>query len=364
MTNEYHTPVMLAEALEGLAIRPEGVYVDVTFGGGGHSRAILDRLGEEGHLYAFDQDSDAAAVAANFPAYGGDPGDPGNPDDSLRISQDLFGSDKSWKSKEDLQDLQDFAKRENNSPRFTFFNENFRHMKSFLRLHGVRQVDGILADLGVSSHQFDVAERGFSTRLDGDLDMRMDARNPLTAADLVNSLSEEELARLLRLYGELPNARQMAKAIVQFRDRSSEFGGIRTTMELREAVQKHLPRGAENKYLAMLFQALRIEVNGELEALKALLQQSAELLVPGGRLVVISYHSLEDRLVKNFMRAGNFDGTVEKDFYGNPLSPMRQVKKCAASAAEVAANNRSRSAMLRVGEKMGVESGKSKVESE
>ncbi len=310
MTNEYHTPVMLAEALEGLAIRPEGTYVDVTFGGGGHSCAIMEHLGAEGRLYAFDQDEDAAR----------------------RVESG------EW--------------RVESGERFTFIHENFRHLKNFLRLYGVRSVDGILADLGVSSHQFDVAERGFSTRFDGELDMRMDARNPVSAREIVSTADEDELTRLFRLYGELPNARQMAKAIVQFRSRKAEVGGICTTGDLKEAVSHHLPKGMENKYLAMLFQALRIEVNGELEALKALLQQSAELLVPGGRLVVISYHSLEDRLVKNFMRAGNFEGVVEKDFYGNPLSPLRQVRKCTASAEELAVNNRSRSAMLRVAERV------------
>ena len=303
MTNEYHTPVMLAEAIEGLAIRPEGTYVDVTFGGGGHSRAILSALGAEGHLYAFDQDEDACANALD-------------------------------------------------DPRFTLIGENFKHLKAFLRLHGVRRVDGVLADLGVSSHQFDVAERGFSTRFDGALDLRMDRRTPMTAADLVNNSSEEELARLLRLYGELPNARQMARAIVKWRTENGERREITTTSDLKEAVAKHLPRGMENKYLAMLFQALRIEVNGELEALKVMLQQAGELLVEGGRLVVISYHSLEDRLVKNYMRSGNFEGTVEKDFYGNPLSPMRMVRKCTATDEEVAENNRARSAMLRVAEKV------------
>ena len=295
--------------MEGLALRPEGTYVDVTFGGGGHSRAILERLGPEGRLIAFDQDEDAHANA--------------------------------------IED-----------PRFTLIGENFRHMKSFLRLHGVRQVDGILADLGVSSHQFDTAERGFSTRLDGILDMRMDRQAPLSARELVNNAGEEELARILKQYGELPNARQMARAIVRARAERE----IVTTGDLREAVQHHLPRAAssrggslENKYLAMLFQALRIEVNGELEALKAMLQQSAELLVESGRLVVISYHSLEDRLVKNFMRSGNFEGVVEKDFYGNPLSPIRQVMKCSASEEEVVFNNRARSARLRVGEKLPVE---------
>ena len=296
---------MLTEAMDGLSIRPDGTYVDVTFGGGGHSRAILERLGEGGRLYAFDQDEDAKA----------------NAECGMM-----------------------------NDERFTFIGENFRYLKNFLRLHGVRKVDGILADLGVSSHQFDVAERGFSTRFDGALDLRMDRRGEVTAADLVNSLDEDELSRLLKLYGELPNAKQMAKAIVKAR----ALKAIATTTDLKEAVALHLPRGMENKYLAMLFQALRIEVNGELEALKEMLQQSVDVLKDGGRLVVISYHSLEDRLVKNFMRSGNFEGEVEKDFYGNVLSPIRMVSRGAiqASEAELAANNRSRSARLRVGERM------------
>jgi len=284
--------------------------VDVTFGGGGHSRAILERLGEGGRLLAFDQDEDAKVESGK-----------------LKVE---------------------------NGVQFDFINENFRYLKSFLRLHGVRQVDGILADLGVSSHQFDVAERGFSTRFDGELDLRMDRRSETTAADLVNTLDEEDLARLLKLYGELPNARQMARAIVKWKVESGERREIKTTGELKEAVQRHLPRGMENKYLAMLFQALRIEVNGELEALKEMLQQASEVLKPGGRLVVISYHSLEDRLVKNFMRSGNFEGEVEKDFYGNVLSPMRMVSHGAvkASEEEVARNNRARSARLRVGERV------------
>ena len=212
----------------------------------------------------------------------------------------------------------------------------------------VRRIDGLLADLGVSSHQFDVAERGFSTRFEGELDLRMDRRGTTTARDIVNSADDAELTRILRLYGELPNARQMAKAIVKARSERE----IATTTDLREAVSRHLPRGMENKYLAMLFQALRIEVNGELEALREMLVQAAEVLQPGGRLAVISYHSLEDRLVKNFMRSGNFEGVVEKDFYGNPLTPMRQVLSTAATPAEVAANSRARSARLRVAEKL------------
>ena len=297
----YHLPVMLNECIEGLNIRPDGTYVDATFGGGGHSRAILSHLGEGGRLIAFDQDADALENAL---------------DDS----------------------------------RFTLLNENFRHMKSFLRLHGVRSVDGVLADLGVSSHQFDVAERGFSTRLNGELDLRMDRRQEMTARDLVNSASEEELTRMLRLYGELPNAYQMAKAICRARMEKE----IVTTFDLRDAVIRHLPRGMENKYLAMLFQALRIEVNGELEALKEMLQQSVDVLVPGGRLVVMSYHSLEDRLVKNFFKAGNFEGEVNKDFYGNPIVPLKPVvrKAITASEEELQVNSRARSAKLRVAEKL------------
>lgn len=297
---EYHLPVMLNECIESLNIRPDGTYVDVTFGGGGHSRAIMERLGPEGRLVGFDQDADALANAI---------------DDS----------------------------------RFVLIHENFRYMKSFLRLQGVRSVDGILADLGVSSHQFDVADRGFSTRLDGELDLRMDRRQELTAKDLVNNADEQELTRLLRLYGELPNAFQMAKAICRARAEKA----IETTFDLREAVSRHLPRGMENKYLAMLFQALRIEVNGELEALQAMLQQALEILKPEGRLVVMSYHSLEDRLVKNFFKTGNFEGKLEKDFYGNPIVPLQLVtrKAVTASEEELQQNNRARSAKLRVAKK-------------
>ncbi len=297
----YHLPVMLNECIEGLSIRPDGTYVDVTFGGGGHSRAVMERLGPDGRLIGFDQDEDALANAI---------------DDS----------------------------------RFTLIHENFRYLKSYLRLHGVRKIDGLLADLGVSSHQFDVADRGFSTRLDGELDLRMDRRQEVTAKELVNSADEVELTRLLRLYGELPNAYQMAKAICKARAEKA----IETTFDLREAVSRHLPRGTENKYLAMLFQALRIEVNGELEALQAMLQQAVEILNPGGRLVVMSYHSLEDRLVKNFFKTGNFEGKLEKDFYGNPIVPLKLVtrKPVTASEEELQQNNRSRSAKLRIAEKL------------
>lgn len=297
----YHRPVMLAECLEGLNIRPGGVYVDVTFGGGGHSRAILALLGEAGRLYAFDRDADANANAIN-------------------------------------------------DPRFCLIHENFMHLRNFLRLHGVRHIDGLLADLGISSHQIDDAQRGFSTRFDGPLDLRMDRRDGLTAADLVNNASPDDLESILRLYGELPNAHHMAQAIVAARDTAP----IETTSQLRAAVEHLLPRGRENKTLAMLFQALRIELNGELEALRQMLQQASEMLNPGGRLCVMSYHSLEDRLVKNFFRAGNFDGIEEKDFYGVPQVPLKVVsrKPITASETELAENNRARSAKLRVAEKI------------
>lgn len=298
---DYHKPVMLNECIEGLDIRPDGTYVDVTFGGGGHSRAIMEHLGEAGRLIGFDQDADALANA--------------------------------------IEDS-----------RFCLIHENFRYIKAFLRLHGVRQVDGIIADLGVSSHQFDVAERGFSTRMEGTLDLRMDRRQELTAKELVNSSSEEELTRILRLYGELPKAYQMAKAIVRARSEKT----LETTFDLRDAVSRHLPHGMENKYLAMLFQALRIEVNGELEALQAMLQQAVEVLKPEGRLVVMSYHSLEDRIVKNFFKTGNFDGKLEKDFYGNPIVPLKLVTRKAVTASdeELQLNSRARSAKLRVAMKI------------
>lgn len=297
---DYHQPVMLAECIDGLNIRPDGVYVDVTFGGGGHSRAILQRLGEEGRLYAFDRDSDALANSID-------------------------------------------------DPRFCLIHENFKHLKSFLRLHGVRRIDGLLADLGISSHQIDAAERGFSTRLDGPLDLRMDRREGGTAADLVNSADEHELASILRLYGELPNAAPLAHAIVIARSEKP----IESTAELCDAVRNLLPRGRENKVLAMIFQALRIEVNGELDALRLMLSQAVEILNPEGRICVMSYHSLEDRLVKNFFRTGNFEGDVKKDFFGNLIAPLNPVnrKPITASEQELQQNNRARSAKLRIAEK-------------
>ena len=298
--SDYHSPVLLEQSLEGLAVNPQGTYVDVTFGGGGHSRAILQALGAEGRLLAFDRDADALANTID-------------------------------------------------DPRFTLIHEDFRYMKNFLRLNGVSRVDGILADLGVSSHQFDEAGRGFSTRFDAELDLRMDRRQTTTAKDIVNTASEEELRDILNNYGELPNAHRMARAIVSARAEAP----ILTTFDLKKVLESNIPRNQENKFYAMVFQALRIEVNGELEALKAMLTQAVEMLNPGGRLVVISYHSLEDRLVKNIIKTGNFEGEVKKDFYGNLLSPLKPVtrKPIVADAEELMENPRSRSAKLRVAEK-------------
>lgn len=299
--SDYHLPALLHQSVEGLVVDPEGTYVDVTFGGGGHSRYILQHLAESGRLVAFDQDADALANAID-------------------------------------------------DPRFTLINENFKYMKNFLRLHGVTHVDGVLADLGVSSHQFDEAGRGFSTRFDAELDLRMDRRQSTTAKDIVNTASEEEIRNILSNYGELPNAYHMAKAIVSARSEAP----ILTTFDLKRALERQVPRNQENKYYAMVFQALRIEVNGELEALKAMLSQAVEILNPGGRLVVISYHSLEDRLVKKIIKTGNFEGEVKKDFYGNLIAPLKPItrKPVVADDAELAENPRSRSAKLRVAEKV------------
>lgn len=296
---EYHHPVMLDECVKGLAIHPDGIYVDATFGGGGHSRAVLNCLGPDGRLIAFDQDIDASANSID-------------------------------------------------DPRFLLIQENFSHLKNFLRMYGFSRIDGLLADLGVSSHQFDEASRGFSTRFDGPLDLRMDRRNGQTAADLVNTLTAEQLQQILFLYGELPNAKVLAADIVAARGEKA----ITTTFDLRKAVERHLPRNRENKTLAMLFQALRIEVNGELEALKLMLSQAVSILKPEGRICVISYHSLEDRLVKNFFKAGNFEGVIEKDFYGNSLAPLTPVtrKPVTPSEQELMMNSRSRSAKLRIAE--------------
>ena len=307
MTTEYHNPVMLAECIDGLALKPGGVYVDVTFGGGGHSRAILDALqpdekGQPGRLLVFDQDPDARANAAAI-----------------------------------------------NDPRLTFIAANFRNLKRYLRLYGVRQVDGILADLGISSHQIDTPERGFSTRFQADLDMRMNQQGDLTAQQVVNSYPEADLHRILGMYGELTNARTAAATLVSARANQS----IQTINDLKDGLKRCAPRGKENKYFAQVFQALRIEVNDELKVLEEFLEQTPEVLLSGGRLVVMSYHSLEDRLVKNFINKGKFLGEVEKDLYGNELKPLQSVtrKPLEASAEEVAANPRARSAKLRIAEK-------------
>ena len=295
----YHNPVLFSECMEGLNIKPDGVYADVTFGGGGHSRAIMERL-DTGHLYAFDQDEDAQANVID-------------------------------------------------DERFTFIPQNFSYFKNFIQLYHQGKIDGILADLGVSSHQFDTPEKGFSTRFEGQLDMRMSKQNPLDAATVVNTYDLDDLVRILSLYGELPNARQLASDIVMARDAEP----IETTAQLKEAVQSRLPRGRENKVLAQLFQALRIEVNHEMEALTSFLGQCADVLKPGGRLVVLSYHSLEDRLVKNFTRTGNAEGKEEKDFFGNPITPYIIInrKPIVPSEEEIAENSRARSAKLRIAER-------------
>lgn len=296
----YHIPVLLNESVEGLNIKPDGVYVDVTFGGGGHSRRIMECLGENGRLYAFDQDEDAAKNVI---------------DDS----------------------------------RFTFIQQNFRYMKNFIQLYCGGKVDGILADLGVSSYQFDTPEKGFSIRFNGRLDMRMNQNASVDAASVVNTYDVSSLASVLSRYGELRNAMAIADAITMAR----ETKPIETTDELKEAVSRFLIRGSENKILAQIFQALRIEVNEEMKVLEMFLGQCADVLNPGGRLVILSYHSLEDRLVKNFMKTGNAEGNLEKDFFGNQLTPYKLItnKPIVPSDEEIQYNNRARSAKLRVAER-------------
>lgn len=295
--SEYHVPVMLKECIDGLNIDPDGTYVDVTFGGGGHSREILKHLGPKGRLIAFDQDTDA----------------------QRNIIDD---------------------------ERFVFVDQNFRYLKNFCRLHGAIPVNGILADLGVSSHQFDEAERGFSIRFDAELDMRMNQLGELTAKDVVNNYPVADLHRIFGIYGEIQNAKSLAETIATARLNTP----VVTIADLKNVISNRIPKGKENKYLAQVFQALRIEVNQELEALKDFLMQSAEVLGVGGRLVVMSYHSLEDRLVKNFIAKGKFSGEVEKDLYGNDNKPLDAVSRGAitASAEEITNNNRARSAKLRI----------------
>ncbi|NLO70601.1 MAG: 16S rRNA (cytosine(1402)-N(4))-methyltransferase RsmH [Porphyromonadaceae bacterium] len=297
----YHIPALLTETIDGLAIKPDGVYVDVTFGGGGHSREILKQLGENGKLFGFDQDEEA------------------------------------------LQNVID-------DKRFIFVRSNFRYLSNFLKYHGVEKVDGILADLGVSFHHFDEPERGFSFRFDGKLDMRMNTRSTLTAEKIVNEYSEKKLADVFYLYGEIHNSRRIASAIVKARATKR----IETIEQFLEIMKPFFPREREKKEMARMFQALRIEVNNEMQVLKELLLQSVELVNPSGRLAILTYHSLEDRLVKNFIRSGNFEGKVKKDFFGNIQAPLKAInnKVIVASDAEIKRNPRARSAKLRVAEKL------------
>ena len=298
---------MLNECLEGLQIRPDGVYVDVTFGGGGHSRAILERLGRKGHLYSFDQDKDAEG---NIGSFGKDGKAPEN---------------------------------------FTFVRSNFRYLKNWMRYQGVKQIDGLLADLGVSSHHLDEEERGFAFRFDAPLDMRMNTRAGKTAADVLATYDENEIAKILAVYGELKQAKRMAQAIVKQRSQKP----VLTTGDLLEVLRPFINKKAEKKELAQAFQALRIEVNHEMQALEEMLMQATELLAPDGRLVVMSYHSLEDRIVKNVIRSGHVDGHIEQDFYGRVVAPLKAVnnKIITASEEELDINPRSRSAKLRVATK-------------
>lgn len=305
MEQSYHVPVMLEESVEGLAIKEDGIYVDVTFGGGGHSREILKRMDCGGRLYGFDQDVDAEQNALD-------------------------------------------------DPRFVFVRSNFRYLYNFMRYYGVcGEVDGILADLGVSSHHFDDKDRGFSFRFDGALDMRMNTRAARTAADIVNTYTEEALADVFRLYGELKQANRLASLIVTAREGKK----IETIGDFLELVKPLVGKDKEKKFLAQAFQALRIEVNDEMRALKEMLEQTLQVLKPGGRLVVITYHSLEDRLVKNFLKTGNFEGKSEQDFFGNIKTPFRMVnnKVIVPSEEEIERNPRSRSAKLRIAEKLMIE---------
>jgi len=296
----YHNAVLLEQAVDGLDIKEDGIYVDVTFGGGGHSRELLKRLGSKGKLYAFDQDQDALTNAID-------------------------------------------------DERFTLINENFRFLRQFLKFYGVLEVDGILADFGVSSHQFDEAKRGFSIRFDADLDMRMNKHNKLSAYNVVNGYSQEKLAKVLFDYGELRNANAMASVIVEVR--ADEL--IKTTEQLKTVLKQFLPRMKENKILAQIYQAIRIEVNQEIHVLKEFLLQTPEILKKKGRLSLMSYHSLEDRLVKRFIRDGRFEGEAEKDFYGNINVPLKKVGGLIVpSSEEIAKNNRARSAKLRIAERI------------
>ncbi len=299
--SEYHQPVLLTQSVDGLAIVPDGVYADMTFGGGGHSREILNRLGPDGKLFGFDQDED---TLNNVPS----------------------------------------------DERFTFVRSNFQYLKRFMRYYNIDGVDGILADLGVSSHHFDEAERGFSFRFDADLDMRMNQKGEKSASEVLNEFLEEDLFRIFKMYGEIKNAGKLVREIVSERNASK----ITTTTRLREIASRCTPAKTENQYLAKVFQALRLEVNDEIKVLKNMLEAALAVLKPGGRLSVISYHSLEDRLVKNFMKSGNFEGKQEKDFFGNVNTPFKLVtrKVVIPDDKEIAENPRARSAKLRIAEKL------------
>ncbi|MGI9546218.1 MAG: 16S rRNA (cytosine(1402)-N(4))-methyltransferase RsmH [Flavobacteriaceae bacterium] len=300
MKTNYHEPVLLEEAVEGLNIKESGVYVDVTFGGGGHSNKILSKLGKDGHLLAFDQDEEALQNAID---------------------------DK----------------------RFRLINENFRYIRQFLKFYGINEVDGILADFGVSSHQFNTADRGFSTRFEAELDMRMSNRIEVSALEVLNKYDRGQLRGILSLYGELRNADAMARAIIEYRNGSS----LRTSSDLKEALERYLPRHRENKILAQVFQAIRIEVNQELAAIREFLLQTPDLIKPGGRLSIISYHSLEDRLVKRFIRNGKFEGEAEKDLYGRTELPFKRIGKLIIPGEEeIIKNPRARSAKLRIAERI------------
>ncbi|MFK8301924.1 16S rRNA (cytosine(1402)-N(4))-methyltransferase RsmH [Capnocytophaga stomatis] len=298
-TEGYHKPVLLHESVDGLAIKEDGIYVDVTFGGGGHSREILNRLGKNGRLYAFDQDADAANNAID-------------------------------------------------DERFTLINQNFRYIKRFLKFYGVKKVDGVLGDFGVSSHQFDVPQRGFSTRFDGVLDMRMNQNAAISAQNILNEYSEDELVNILFKYGELKNSRAIAKAIVSARAEQK----IVTGNQLQQILKPFLQKFKENKTLAQIYQAIRIEVNEEMQVLEEFLTQLPDIVETGGRISLISYHSLEDRLVKRFIRDGQFEGAPEKDFYGNVSVPFKKVGGLIVpTEAEIAENSRARSAKLRIAER-------------
>lgn len=296
----YHQPALLHECIEGLSINPSGMYADLTFGGGGHSSEILKRLTSKGTLLAFDQDED---------------------------------------SNQNLPD----------DERFIFIDQNFRFLKNFLRLYNAIPLDGILADLGISSHQIDTPQRGFATRFEGPLDMRMNRNQVLDAAHIINTYAEDKLLRIFRLYGEIENSRQLVNRIMAARNKN-----IESISDFKEIIKPCTPRQTENKYLAQVFQALRIEVNDEMGALQTMLKQTIDVLKPGGRLVIISYHSLEDRLVKNFFRSGNFEGKLEKDFYGNILTPFKSItrKPITPKEDEITLNPRARSAKLRIAEKI------------